>query len=139
MSREKTAQLRLTVDALLERAGKVLLIKRKNPPLGWALPGGFVDRGETVGEALSRETEEETGLRVVDMRMLGVYSDPRRDPRGPTVGIVFVIEAEGKAQAADDAAELGFFAWDSLPEQIAFDHRRILEDYKREGKQGSKK
>ena len=132
MTSERAKSPLLTVDALLEREGKVLLIRRKNPPPGWALPGGFVDRGETVGEAVARETTEETGLEVTSQRLLGVYSDPARDPRGPTLGVVFVVETRGEAKAADDAAELAFFPWDALPEEIAFDHRKILEDYRKE-------
>jgi ADP-ribose pyrophosphatase YjhB (NUDIX family) len=122
----------VTVDIILEQEGKVLLIERKNPPHGWALPGGFVDFGETVSEAVHRETAEETGLRLTETRLLGVYSDPKRDPRGPTVGVVFAGQAIGEAAAADDAAALDYFAWDGLPETIAFDHRQILADYKKE-------
>jgi len=124
----------VTVDIILEQEGKVLLIERKNPPHGWALPGGFVDFGETVGTAVCRETKEETGLTLTEQRLVGVYSDPSRDPRGPTVGVVFTGEASGEAKAADDAASLAYFDWQALPEDIAFDHRQILEDYKAEEK-----
>ena len=99
-----------TVDAVIELPRGIVLIRRRNPPPGWALPGGFVDRGETVGEALLRETREETGLTVIASRLLGAYSDPTRDPRGPTVGLVFVVDAEGEPKADDDAAALKFFA-----------------------------
>jgi 8-oxo-dGTP diphosphatase len=107
----------------------VVLIKRKNPPLGWALPGGFVDYGETLEQAAVREAKEETGLDVRLVRQFHSYSDPYRDPRQHTISTVFVAEASGDAAAGDDAAEVDVFDMKDLPETLAFDHGRILEDY----------
>jgi len=109
----------------------VLLIRRRNPPHGWALPGGFVDYGETLEQAVVRETLEETGLKVVRLGQFHAYSDPARDCRLHTVAAVFVVETRGESRAGDDARECRFFAWRNLPARIAFDHRKILEDYKR--------
>jgi 8-oxo-dGTP diphosphatase len=111
------------------RGSRVVLIERKNPPPGWALPGGFVDAGETVEDAAVREAAEETGLEVELVRQFHVYSDPSRDPRGHTVSVVFVGRARGSPEAASDAAEAGVFTAASLPERIAFDHAEILADY----------
>lgn len=121
---------RLTVDVIVE-VGKdrLVLIRRKNPPPGWALPGGFVDAGETVEQAAVRETLEETSLRVELVRQFHVYSDPARDPRGHTVSVVFIGRAQGEPRAADDAAEARTFPVDALPQELAFDHGRILADY----------
>lgn len=123
----------LTVDILIRQGQprRVLLIRRKNPPHGWALPGGFVDVGETVETAAAREALEETSLVVRDLRLLGVYSDPARDPRGHTVSVVYIADADGAAVAADDAGEALFFDLDELPTPLAFDHARILDDYRR--------
>ncbi|MBP7865143.1 MAG: NUDIX hydrolase [Acidobacteria bacterium] len=123
----------LTVDILIRQGHprRVLLIRRKNPPHGWALPGGFVDVGETVEAAAAREALEETGLQVRDLRLLGVYSDPARDPRGHTVSVVFAATADGEAHAGDDAGDARFFETVHLPSPLAFDHARILADYLR--------
>jgi len=119
-----------TVDVIIESPdGDVLLIRRRNPPYGWALPGGFVDYGETVEEAAIREAREETHLEVSLIRQFHVYSDPSRDPRLHTLSVVFLARAEGTPSAGDDAAEVRFFARNALPDAIAFDHRQILEDY----------
>ena len=118
-----------TVDIIIEVQGGIVLIKRKNPPYGWAIPGGFVDYGEKVEDAALREAKEETSLDVKLTRLLGVYSDPSRDPRFHTVSTVFVATAGGLPVAADDAAGAGVFTKGNLPEDIAFDHRGILEDY----------
>ena len=119
----------LTVDAIIETAGGIVLIKRKNPPPGWAIPGGFVDYGETLEEAAVREAQEETGLDIKLVRQLHTYSDPGRDPRHHTVSTIFIATASGIPVAADDAKEAGIFTKDNLPDEIAFDHKRILEDY----------
>lgn len=122
----------LTVDIIIELAGEpegtVLLIERKNPPHGWALPGGFVDVGETVEQAAVREAQEETGLDVSLKRLLGVYSDPSRDERMHTVSIVYVAEAKGEPLAGDDAKNTQCFGLGKLPE-LAFDHKQVLSDY----------
>ena len=118
-----------TVDIIIENNNGVLLIKRKNPPEGWALPGGFVDYGESLESAAVREAREETGLGVELTRQFHTYSDPKRDPRHHTITTVFIAKAAGKAVAGDDAKEVGIFGKDGLPEQIAFDHRNIIRDY----------
>ena len=119
----------LTVDAIIEIEGGIILIKRKNPPPGWAIPGGFVDYGESLEDAVVREAKEETGLNVELIRQFHTYSDPGRDPRHHTVSTIFIARASGTPVAADDAAEVGIFTRDNLPDKIAFDHRQILEDY----------
>ena len=119
----------VTVDAIIETAGGIVLIKRKNPPAGWAIPGGFVDYGETLEEAVCREMEEETGLNVNLSRQFHTYSDPKRDPRHHTISTIFIATASGKPNAGDDAKEARVFTKDNLPEDIAFDHRQILDDY----------
>ena len=122
-------QPRLTVDAVVQNdSGAVLLIKRRNPPLGWALPGGFVDVGETLEAAVSRELTEETGLRARLVRQFHTYSDPARDPRHHTVSTVFQVEAEGDPIAGDDATEAAYFSPFALPEPLVFDHARIIAD-----------
>ncbi len=122
----------LTVDGILRNGeGKFLLIRRRNPPFQgrWALPGGFVDVGETVEAACAREMLEETGLAVTVERLVGVYSDPHRDPRGHTVGIAFACSCEHEDHAAGDDAEEA--AWLTLDEArpLAFDHEKILVNY----------
>lgn len=126
-----------TVDIIIELDSQgIVLIDRKNPPYGWAIPGGFVDVGESLEEAARREAEEETSLRVSLKTQLHAYSDPARDPRFHTISVVFVAEAEGVPEARDDAKGIGVFTEENLPEKLAFDHERILKDYfrwKREG------
>ncbi|RNC69844.1 MAG: NUDIX hydrolase [Desulfuromonadales bacterium] len=120
-----------TVDIIIELAAGIVLIERKNEPRGWALPGGFVDYGETLEAAAAREAREETTLEVSNLRLLGCYSDPARDPRQHTISTVFTAEATGTPVAADDAANLAIFPLTHLPEKLCFDHRRILDDYLR--------
>ena len=107
----------------------IVLIKRKNPPHGWALPGGFVDYGETLESAAIREAKEETSLDVTLSYQLGAYSDPARDPRHHSISVVFVATAVGRPVAADDALEAGIFNAHGLPEPMVFDHAKILRDY----------
>jgi ADP-ribose pyrophosphatase YjhB (NUDIX family) len=118
-----------TVDVIIEFQGGVVLIRRKNPPHGWAIPGGFVDYGESLEEAAVREAREETGLDVRLKRQMHTYSAAGRDPRFHTITTVYVAEGLGSIEAADDAAEAGVFTLDTLPDDIAFDHRDILADY----------
>ena len=119
----------LTVDVIIETGGGIVLIDRKNPPFGWAIPGGFVDYGETIEDAVRREAKEETGLDIDHVRQFHTYSDPKRDPRHHTVTVMFIATAAGTPKAGDDAAKAGIFTRETLPEEIAFDHRQILEDY----------
>lgn len=118
-----------TVDIIIEVDDSIVLIKRKNPPLGWALPGGFVDYGESLEQAAIREALEETSLEIKELHLLGCYSDPARDERMHTITTVFVATGKGTPCAADDAAALELFKIDTLPEQLCFDHARILADY----------
>jgi 8-oxo-dGTP diphosphatase len=120
---------RPTVDVVIEVDGGIVLIRRQNPPHGWALPGGFVDFGERVEDAARREMEEETSLAVTLVDLLGVYSDPSRDARTHTISTVYVGRAVGNPRAADDAAEIGVFREDTLPAPLVFDHARIVRDY----------
>ena len=130
MMKEKTYRApKLTVDIIIELDERIVLIKRRNPPSGWAIPGGFVDCGETVEQAARREAREETSLDLRNLRQFHVYSDPARDPRHHSVSVVFVAQGIGTPRARDDAREIGRFTRDALPEPIAFDHRQILEDY----------
>ena len=117
------------VDFIIEIGAGVVLIQRRNPPFGWAIPGGFVDYGETIEEAARREAWEETGLELADLRLFGVYSDPKRDARVHTISTVFIARGVGTPRAGDDAADIGVFTKDHLPADIAFDHPQILADY----------
>lgn len=118
-----------TVDIIIETLGGIVLIKRKNPPYGWALPGGFVDYGESLEDAAMREAREETSLEVSNLSLLGCYSDPGRDDRIHTISTVYVAKGSGKPQAADDAVQLGIFQLADLPKELCFDHATILADY----------
>jgi len=119
----------ITVDAIIETDNGIILIKRKNPPPGWAIPGGFVDYGETLEDAVRREAREETGLDIQLIRQFHTYSAPKRDPRHHTISTIFIARASGKPEAGDDAKEAVIFTKNSLPQDLAFDHRQILEDY----------
>jgi ADP-ribose pyrophosphatase YjhB (NUDIX family) len=129
---------RSTVDVIIELGDGIVLIERKNPPHGWAIPGGFVDDGERVEEAARREMREETSLDVELVELLGVYSDPARDPRGHTISTVYVGRARGTPRADDDAAGIGVFGEHDLPAPIVFDHAHILADYFRFRRTGAR-
>ena len=119
-----------TVDVIIEmEEGGIVLIQRKNPPYGWALPGGYVDYGESLEDAAIREAKEETSLDVTLVRQFHTYSDPKRDERQHNITTVYIAEAKGEPKAADDAAGIGVFQEDELPEEMAFDHREILNTY----------
>jgi ADP-ribose pyrophosphatase YjhB (NUDIX family) len=118
-----------TVDIIIETPKGIVLIERRNAPHGWAIPGGFVDYGETLEAAARREAKEETSLDVELKSLLYVYSNPSRDPRQHTVSTVFIAKAEGTPRAADDAKNLRVFKPAQLPAELAFDHRKILDDY----------
>lgn len=122
------------MDIIIEMAPSggqqgIVLIKRKNPPYGWALPGGFVDYGETLELAAKREAKEETSLDIQIVRQMFTYSDPKRDPRFHTITTVYIAKAKGIPAAKDDAAEVGVFSRDEIDFPLAFDHAKILEDY----------
>lgn len=118
-----------TVDIIIEYRGGIVLIERRNPPPGWALPGGFIDYGESAEDAAAREAAEETGLTLSGLRQFHVYSDPSRDPRLHTITTVFMAGASGELAAADDAVDARVFDPAELPKQVAFDHRQIIADY----------
>ncbi|MBF0456237.1 MAG: NUDIX hydrolase [Magnetococcales bacterium] len=119
-----------TIIELLDYPGRpVVLIERENPPHGWAIPGGFVDRGERVEAGARREAREETGLEVTLVALLGLYSNPERDPRFHTATAVYVAQARGAPVAADDAKNCRIVPMDALPDELAFDHALILSDY----------
>jgi len=123
-----------TVDIIIEidrEDGQegIVLIKRKNPPYGWAIPGGFVDYGESLEEAAIREAKEETALDIQLKTQLHTYSDPKRDPRQHTISTVYVARAQGKPKAQDDAKEIGVFTMAEINFPLAFDHQKILKDY----------
>jgi ADP-ribose pyrophosphatase YjhB (NUDIX family) len=123
-----------TVDIIIEADRKdgrqgIILIKRRNPPYGWALPGGFVDYGETLEQAAIREAMEETSLDIQLLYQMHTYSDPDRDPRQHTISTVFIARGRGKPQARDDAQEIGIFSREELNFPLVFDHKKILEDY----------
>jgi 8-oxo-dGTP diphosphatase len=127
-----------TVDTIIELdGGGIVLVKRKSPPPGWGLPGGFIDYGESAEDAAVREAREETSLQVQLVELFHVYSDPKRDPRKHTISTVFIAKASGTPKGGDDAAEARIFTESNLPAPLAFDHAKILQDYftyKRTGK-----
>ncbi|MBA7642330.1 hypothetical protein ES703_50020 [subsurface metagenome] len=123
-----------TVDIIIEITRKngqegIILIKRKNPPHGWALPGGFVDYGESLEEAAVREAKEETSLDIKLKSQFHTYSDPKRDPRKHTISTVYVATAQGRPKAQDDAQDIGIFTEEEINFPLAFDHQKILADY----------
>jgi 8-oxo-dGTP diphosphatase len=119
-----------TVDIIIEIAGRgIVLIERKNPPHGWAIPGGFVDYGESLEHAAVREAKEETSLDVKLVEQFYTYSDPERDPRHHTIATVYIATAEGIPKGEDDAKEARLFSENDLPRPIVFDHSQILRDY----------
>lgn len=128
-------QPKITVDVLVEDpAGRILLVRRRNPPEGWAVPGGFVDVGETLEAAAVRELMEETGLAVELIGQFHTYSDPKRDPRHHTITTVFLgrpMDPKALPVAGDDALEAMFFAPEAPPTPMAFDHDRVLADFLR--------
>lgn len=118
-----------TVDIIIRLGDSIVLIERRNPPYGWALPGGFVDYGESLEQAAVREAREETGLELVELKQFGAYSDPARDARRHTISVVFTARGRGILTAGDDAAAARLFPLDALPAPLCFDHDRILADY----------
>ncbi|MBI5183681.1 MAG: NUDIX hydrolase [Nitrospinae bacterium] len=119
-----------TVDIIIEIEDKgIVLIRRDRPPYGWAIPGGYVDYGESLEEAAVREAKEETSLNIKIIRQFHTYSDPERDPRQHNISTVYIANAEGVPHAGDDAKEVEIFNQINLPPDIAFDHRKILTDY----------
>ena len=119
----------ITADVIIEYGEGIVLIERKNEPYGWAIPGGFVDVGESLERAAVREALEETSLHVELREMLYVYGKPGRDPRGHTVTVVYIGEGTGRLKAADDAKGARVFTYETLPDNITFDHREIIGDY----------
>jgi ADP-ribose pyrophosphatase YjhB (NUDIX family) len=120
---------RVSADVIVTIGGKILLVKRRNPPYGWAIPGGFIEYGESAEDAAARELREETGIGLEDLAQFHVYSEPGRDPRFHTVTVVFTATSSDTPIAGDDAAEISLFNPDELPSPLAFDHGQILEDY----------
>ncbi len=118
-----------TVDIIIEIEGKILLIERLNEPFGWALPGGFVDYGESLEKAALREAREETGLDLEKLRQFKAYSEPDRDPRQHNISVVFTAEAHEEPRAGDDAKQVQLFSLEKLPSNLCFDHAAILRDY----------
>lgn len=135
----KYRQPKLAVDCIVLVDNKVVLIRRRNRPLGWALPGGFVNYGERVEDAVKREIKEEIGLKLVDLRQFRVYSDPRRDPRWHCVSVVFVAKGRGNLVAGDDAGDIILADLNKVPEmKLTFDHKKILNDYQQSIKESVK-
>jgi ADP-ribose pyrophosphatase YjhB (NUDIX family) len=122
---------RIAVDVVVDIAGKILLVRRRNPPYGWALPGGYIEYGESAEDAAVREVSEEAGIEITGLAQFRVYSDPARDPRHHVITIVFTASSTNTPAAGDDAADVGLFDPRDFPSPLAFDHGRILEDYLR--------
>lgn len=119
-----------TVDIIIRINDRIVLIERRLEPKGWALPGGFVDYGESLEDAARREAREETGLDLKNLRQFGAYSDPQRDPRQHNISFVFTADGEGVLQGGDDAAHAALFSLEDLPAPLCFDHDKILADYR---------
>jgi 8-oxo-dGTP diphosphatase len=120
----------VTVDMIIERPDGIIMIERSNPPYGWALPGGFVDYGETLENAAIRETKEETDLKLLNPKQLGAYSNPKRDPRFHTIAVAFVAKGVGQPKSGDDAKDLKIVPYKNLLKvKYCFDHRQIVLDY----------
>ena len=128
----------LTVDIIIEIDKGIVLIERENRPHGWAIPGGFVDYGESLESAAIREAKEETSLNITLLEQFHSYSDPSRDPRFHTASIVFIAKGNGVLKADDDAKDADIFIKETLPANIVFDHKKILDHYFKY-KQGTKK
>jgi len=130
----------LTADIIIElkenNKTQIVLIERLNTPFGWAIPGGFVDKGESVEAAAVREAKEETGLDVELICLLGCYSDPQRDPRFHTASLVYIARAAGFPVAGDDAKNTRLFDIEAVDVSLAFDHQQILDDYLKYKKTG---
>ena len=122
---------KVAVDVIVNIGGKILLVRRRNPPYGWALPGGYIDYGESAEDAAARELREEAGVGLDGLAQFHVYSDPVRDPRSHVITIVFTATSADTPAAGDDASEIGLFDERTLPSPLAFDHARILDDYLR--------
>ncbi len=119
-----------TVDVIIRIGNEVVLIKRRNEPYGWALPGGFVDYGESLEQAAVREVGEETGLGLENLQQFRAYSSPDRDPRQHNISMVFTADGTGEPRAGDDAAGIRLWPLNDLPSPLCFDHDRILQDYR---------
>jgi len=134
----------ISADTIIELVDEnnqtgIVLIERKNPPYGWAIPGGFVDVGETIEQAAIREAKEEVCLDVTLKCLLGIYSDPARDARGHTATAIYVATSTGKPMAADDAKNVAVFNMEAIPTELAFDHDKAIQDYLRYKKTGQVK
>lgn len=126
---------KITVDGIIKKGNEILLIKRRNIPFknSWALPGGYLEYNEKTEDAVIREIFEETGLFTEIINLIGVYSDPKRDPRGHTVSIIYELRIiKGKLESGDDATDVNFFNLNNLPDNLAFDHKKVIKDYIRE-------
>ncbi len=120
-----------TADVIINYRDGIVLINRGREPFGWAIPGGFIDYGESAENAAVREMREETGLELANLELFTVRSSPVRDPRHHTLTVVYEAEGVGELKAGDDATDAKVFKLENLPDKIAFDHREILEDYRK--------